>query len=185
MDGKRYVLTDGTSDTLLALVTASTQDKGSVVAVNNPYLQIGFLLGSYYVETGDNQNAVRALDAGLVRPGVLIGDMGDMLPMLLMERGTALGQLKRHADAVASYERVIAMVNLPPALKAGALRGRANNLIDLGRLDEAEADLRASLQISPNHPLALNELKYIEELRAGKSKTDSVVKKFDPGTQPN
>lgn len=40
-------------------------------------------------------------------------------------------------------------------------------LIEMGRLDGAEKAFHSSLEIEPGNALALNELSYIEELRAG------------------
>jgi tetratricopeptide (TPR) repeat protein len=46
-----------------------------------------------------------------------------------------------------------------------ALRGQGFSLIELGRLDEAEAKFNASLAVDRNDRKAKNELGYIEELR--------------------
>jgi len=53
---------------------------------------------------------------------------------------------------------------------ARALRGMGFCLIELGRLDDAEAKFNESLKIVPNNPAALNELKYIQQLRANLAK---------------
>ena len=56
-----------------------------------------------------------------------------------------------------------ALVTRPP----GTLeRGRGVTLVELGRLDEAEAALRTALEIEPGHTGAESELRYIGELRA-------------------
>ena len=49
--------------------------------------------------------------------------------------------------------------------KGRALRGQGINLIDLGRLEEAEAAFQRSLEVEPNHPSAPHELGYIAHLR--------------------
>jgi len=48
---------------------------------------------------------------------------------------------------------------------AKAHRGVGYALIELGRLDEAEAKYRQSIQIDPNEKLARNQLEYIRQLR--------------------
>ena len=50
---------------------------------------------------------------------------------------------------------------------AVALRGRGFVLVEMGQLDEAETAFEDSLELDPNNPIALNELQYVEHLRAG------------------
>ena len=45
-------------------------------------------------------------------------------------------------------------------------------MIDLGRLDEAERILRQSLELEPNSEVAQNELLYIAALRRGDKPDD-------------
>lgn len=49
--------------------------------------------------------------------------------------------------------------------KARSLRGMGFVTIELGDLDKASKLFRESLELVPNHPGALSELKYIEDLR--------------------
>ena len=49
--------------------------------------------------------------------------------------------------------------------EAVALRGIGFALIELGRLDEAEAVFLESLEADPDNEAALNELRHIEHLR--------------------
>ncbi len=49
--------------------------------------------------------------------------------------------------------------------KTRALRGLGFTLIELGRLDEAEAKFRAALELDPNDERSKNELLYIEQKR--------------------
>lgn len=48
------------------------------------------------------------------------------------------------------------------------LRGRGYILVELKRLDEAEASFNDSLKVEPKNPIAVNELRYIAELRRGR-----------------
>ncbi len=50
-----------------------------------------------------------------------------------------------------------------------ANRGSGFNLIELGRLDDAEKKFREALAYDSNDKGALNEIEYIKELRKGKS----------------
>lgn len=53
-------------------------------------------------------------------------------------------------------------------IEARALRGMGFCLIELGKLDEAEKMFTDSLKLAPGNPSALNEIGYIQELRAKK-----------------
>ncbi|MGV3512753.1 MAG: tetratricopeptide repeat protein [Novosphingobium sp.] len=54
--------------------------------------------------------------------------------------------------------------------KARALRGMGFNRIEMGQLDEAEKLFNLSLAFDPESPAAMNELKYIRQVR-GKPNT--------------
>jgi tetratricopeptide (TPR) repeat protein len=88
-----------------------------------------------------------------------------------IEAGYVLGQMKRYDEALLSYGRAEATIAKYPAQRhflAAAMRGKGFMLIELSRLDEAERELRKSLVIEPGNRVALNELEYIQELRAAK-----------------
>jgi tetratricopeptide (TPR) repeat protein len=168
-----YVLTDGASNTLLALLTATSAVRKDgttryTVAVHNPYPQISLYLGSYYNEVGKHDDALRVLDEGIAlraTPGT-----GDSLPHLLSERGAALEALKRWDDALADFDQGLAIAQMPDDSRARLLRGRGYVLTELNRLDEAEEAYNSSLKLAPNNALALNELRYIARLKAGGEK---------------
>lgn len=52
-----------------------------------------------------------------------------------------------------------------PDMKCKALRGQGYDLVELHRLDEAEAAYRACLKLKPNEPRSLGELEYIRQVR--------------------
>jgi tetratricopeptide (TPR) repeat protein len=87
-------------------------------------------------------------------------------PVIGCERGYLLTQLRRPAEAAEVYRDVIARAGAREPVRAVALRGLGVALIELDQLDEAERALNQSLEIAPDHPVALNELKYIEQVRA-------------------
>jgi len=138
------------------------------VAIENPYPLASFFLGTYYNEIGRPQDALRALDAGLALPTAIPGsEAGQTRPIMLSERGIALAALKRWPESLASYDRGLTINGLDPVQRAVLLRGRGFALIELGRLDDAEKANRDSLMVEPNNPRALQELTYIQRLRAG------------------
>lgn len=163
-----YVLTDGPTETLLALAAAAS-DKNApagrkVVALNNPYPAISLYLGSYYNEIGKPEEALRVLDAGLTLEN---STLGLHQPLLISERGAALASMKRWPDALADYDKGLALAGLADSARARLYRGRGFALTELGRLDEAEQAYRDSLKLAPGNAIAQQELDYIAHLRAG------------------
>ncbi|MFT4251466.1 MAG: tetratricopeptide repeat protein [Caulobacter sp.] len=129
----------------------------------NTYGTALFLLGSAAVEARDMKKAAYWLDKGLaLQPDNL---------MLVTEKGMVLTVQRRHADALALYDATFE--NASGVLlgdqqgKARLLRAKGFSLIELNRLEEAEAAYRASLEIEPDHGGAKHELAYITKLRAG------------------
>ncbi|MGD0866970.1 MAG: tetratricopeptide repeat protein [Rhizomicrobium sp.] len=170
--GTRYVLTDGPADTLMTLLLAATDKTGNgqhVVAVQDPYPNISFYLGSYYNEIGKFDDAVRVLDEGLALAGVqgLGTGIGASQPILVSEKGAALAGLKRWPDALAAYDSALKIDGLDDAMRAHLLRGRGYALTELNRLDEAEQAYNDSLKYEPGNARAQSELQYISGLRTG------------------
>lgn len=163
-----FVLTDGPTDTLMALagatMDASRKKTGKTIAVANPYPAIAFYLATYYDESGKPSDALRVLDAALVLPDA---DFMVHRVDLLIERGAALAGLKRWADSLASYDAALKVDGTAPSVRAYVHRGRGFALTELGRLAEAEAAYRESLKLVADNPRALHELEYIEKLRHG------------------
>lgn len=160
-----------------AMMRAALMGK-SAVQTANVYPDLALAVGSYYVETKQMQAAITALDKGLkLQPGE---------PGLVGEKGVALAALGRFGEAVAMYDAALATGQGDPMLLARLHRGRGVVLIDLKRLDEAEAALKTSLELQPNHPLALNELKYIAQIRGGTpiNKPIGVVTAAEAATEP-
>lgn len=134
------------------------EGKGRVVWVHGSYPRACYLLAYIAVEEGNPQAAFQALQQGL--------ELEPDHPHLWCEMGHLLQLLKRHEDALQSYQRAESVrAWASPEQKGRALRGQGINLIDLGRLDEAEAAFQRSLEVEPNHPNALHELGYIAHLR--------------------
>lgn len=153
------VTISGGGDTPEAMAMNAYLQQAMNSRMPNTYPDIALLVGSYYVETHQMETAIAALDKGLAF------DAGS--PRLLGEKGVALSALGRYAEAVAVLDAGIAANQGSEQEMARLHRGRGVSLIDLNRLDDAEAALKTSLELQPNHPVALNELKYIEQLRAG------------------
>ena len=126
----------------------------------NTYPTIAFLLGSHLVEEQRYGEALVALDRGLA--------MQPRNELVMLEKVAALQGLQRFAEAQAILETALGDADLAPTLdRARFLRLSGVTLIDLNRLDDAEAVLKESLRLEPNNAATQNELDYIAELRAG------------------
>lgn len=139
---------------------AATQPerKGRVVWVRGSYSRACYLLAYVAIEERDPQAAFQALQKGL--------ELEPDHPHLWCEMGHLLQLLRRHEDALQYFQRAESVRPwASPQQKGRALRGQGINLIDLGRLDEAEAALKRSLEVEPEHQNALHELGYIAHLR--------------------
>lgn len=85
------------------------------------------------------------------------------------ERGYILNQLGKSEEALLAYRQALSVSTRYPSqrpLQPVALRGIGFALIELHRLDEAEATFQESLNVEPNNRVALNELAYIRDLRS-------------------
>lgn len=132
-----------------------------VVGRFNVYPMAALLLGSWANERRDADGAVKALRRGLaLQPGNAL---------LASELGAAFTLQHRWPEALAVYEAALeANPELGKLARARLLRGKGFALIELGRLDEAEAAYRQSLEAEPNHGGAQHELAYIAGLRKGR-----------------
>jgi tetratricopeptide (TPR) repeat protein len=122
--------------------------------VGNAYPRAHFYMGFLCVKARRYKQALEYLERGREH----------------FETAQALVHAGEKQRALAQYEAVTEMSPYVSALDiAVAWRGRGFVLIEMGRLDEAEAAFKSSLAIDPDNPVALNELEYIEHLRKGGS----------------
>jgi tetratricopeptide (TPR) repeat protein len=103
------------------------------------------LLGVISYQRGDCLAAVRQIDAAL--------KINSRVADAHLNRGNALKKLKRFDEALASYDKAIALKGEPDAV---LLNCRGSVLRDLGRLDEALGDLDLAISLAPNLVEALN-----------------------------
>jgi tetratricopeptide (TPR) repeat protein len=171
---KVYQLIDDTDD---AIVPPNTKDKNGklIVTAINPYLEIGFFLGSYYDQIGKPADALRVLDASLALPG---SDKNSHASDLQAERGAALGSLKRWDESLAAYDTALKDGDPPPSVHAYLDRGRGMALFELGRKEEAKNAYLDALRLVSNDPVAKKELEYIEQSQDGGEKLPPSVKAF-------
>lgn len=163
-----FELADGTQEMLVVMGSLKPPRGVEVSAMDNPYPALALYLGSYYNDIGKPDDALRVLDLGLTLFVVDGIHIGAHWPGLMFERGAALVGLKRWTDVLSAYDDVLKEIpDMQPAMQARFDRGRGFALTELGRLDDAEAAYRESLELEPGNARALAELDYIAKLRAG------------------
>ena len=129
------------------------------------YSKALYLTAFLAVERRDWNTALEYLDAGL--------ELEPDHPVLLSEKAMVLGSLKKHGESYELYLKAASSRPWSPITQRGrAIRGAGMQMIDLGRLDEAERILRQSLELEPNSEVAQNELLYIAALRRGDKPDD-------------
>ncbi|MBT9447678.1 MAG: hypothetical protein IV086_18445 [Hyphomonadaceae bacterium] len=138
---------------------ASGAPSESIVMQPNTYGTIALLLGSAAVEDHQYSEALALLDRGLA--------LQSHHEMLLTEKVSAFQGLGRNAEALAVLDFILNDGELGlTADRSRIFRLKGVVLIDLQRLDEAEAALNDSIKLNPENPGARNELTYIAQLRA-------------------
>ncbi|MBC6982043.1 tetratricopeptide repeat protein [Caulobacter sp. 17J80-11] len=126
----------------------------------SPYSEASMMAGSFYVEIQDFAAAEKALSVGL--------RLEPLNTELVSEAALALSRLGRNAESLAVIDRALGENTWMDALdRARLLRTRGFTLIEMGRLEEAEAAYRDSLKLQPGHKGALGELEYVAKARAG------------------
>jgi tetratricopeptide (TPR) repeat protein len=131
----------------------------SIIWVNESYSRAWYQLAIAHSKQEHFDEALFAIDCGL--------ELENDHPELWSERGYLLGRLKRHQESLDCYTRAASVRDSAPTRQvARALRGQGVQLVDLNRLDEAEAALQRSLELEPDSNIARNELGYIADLRS-------------------
>ena len=137
-----------------------TEVKSLVKWIPVSYSKAWFQLAVISVEEGSLQTALSCIESGLA--------LEPDHPELWNEKGYILARERQYLHALRSYQHAATVRDWAPASQiARALRGQGSVLIDLRRLDEAEAAISRSLVLDPESKVAKNELQYIAELRRG------------------
>ncbi len=140
------------------------------------YPRAYYYLGFIAVSEGNFTAAIDYLDQGMA--------LEPSNPRFVTEKAHALTKSGQHAAALATCEQVSKPGPfVSEQMFAVVLRSKGCSLIELGRLTEAEVVFRKSLEIAPGNEVALNELKYIAQLKlkgGGTMEMNTVVSKFKP-----
>ena len=138
-------------------------ERRSVKVLVNPWADAQFLQGYALIEQKQFGDAKIALKKAI--------GLSPSNSRYLSELGHVMHAEKDWAGALAIFLEAERSAELsPPDLQtyelARALRGSGFSLIELGRLNEAEAKFRKALALNANDDKARQELKYIEHLRS-------------------
>ncbi|MEI9902846.1 MAG: hypothetical protein WDN06_01850 [Asticcacaulis sp.] len=124
-----------------------------------PYGSLGFIVGWVEYEHADYASAERDFARGLRNAPDDVN--------LEAQYVLTLCKLKRPQDGLAAADGFLAgHPDLSDPDHAAMLRKRGHALVDLNRLDDAEAAYRQSLTLDPGNDIALSELDYIQRQRA-------------------
>lgn len=160
--GDSIILYSGDMMQMLVLSAAIGKDKslGATHVEQReplPYALLAFAVGWIRFEGGDYAGADAADRKGL------LNDPNDAT--LMSEDSFALSKLGRNAEALTALDAFIAG---HPALGDDQMallqRKRGYVLVELDRLDDAEAAYKKSLDLDPGNATALSELDYIHSL---------------------
>jgi tetratricopeptide (TPR) repeat protein len=148
----------------LAYIAHEKPTKKVIWAVPS-YARLCYYLAFAAVERSDLDRAEAWIDKGLA--------LEPDHPLLLCEKALIVGYRKRPDDSIALYLQAAKARPWSAIWIALALRGMGFQLIEKRMLDDAEKAFRRSLEIEPNHPVAVNELGVIADIRKGAKKVAS------------
>ena len=155
-NGKRMYCSRNSEETLFYLLDAA-------IAISQVWAQAYYYKGYAYIELGNIEAAKTNLKKAL--------ELSPSNSVYLAELGYIYVTERKLSEALELYDRAEEFANMftPEGSKNAelmkVLHGSGYILIELGRLDEAEKKYRKCLKIDANDQKALNELKYIKDLR--------------------
>jgi tetratricopeptide (TPR) repeat protein len=150
------------AETIFYLAKHASQNSKTDAKVVRFWCNAQFLKGYALVELGRIEDAQAAIRAAIA--------LSPANSQYLSELGSTYLRQKDWTKAMETYKSAEEFAEFSePQVKhrhlAVALRGTGYALIELGRLDEAEAKYKQSIQIDPDENLARNQLEYIRHLR--------------------
>ena len=166
-EGKQQVYTArGPAESLYYMVIAAANNQDAI-AVDTTCSDARYFRGFATLDLGDielAQTYVKQAIAMAPNNSLYLSELGH-IHQTKQEWADALNVFKEAEDAAESFS--------PDVVKdkelARAKRGVGYNLIELGKLDEAENKFNEVLQLNPDDKSALNEIQYIQKLRQSQS----------------
>lgn len=162
---KRPVFCGSTApDDVLAMTAAAATQRGAVLVGGGWCLAL-FYRGYILNDRKQFGDAIPYLErASIMAPGKA---------SYLAELGYAYQQSRQFDRSMDAYRRAEAVASMTDGAdgvvnRARALRGQGYDLVELGKLDEAEVAYRQSLKYDPDSALAKGELDYIAQQKGKK-----------------
>jgi tetratricopeptide (TPR) repeat protein len=148
---------------------AARKDGRALAWAPNAYPRAHYYLGFLRFEQGDYPSALAALDAGLRL---------EKNPNFALEKARVLSAMGEPESALALLEDLIPQLDesSSPKLRALALRAKGGTLIELDRLDDAEASYFDALKLEPESAVAKNQLAYIVARRRGAPRASATTR---------
>lgn len=163
---RRIYVTRGLLDTM-AYLTGAAGEKQDAIAVGPIWGEALYMKGFALVDLGKHAEARAVYGQALA--------LSPFNAAVISEIGNLDQRARDWPAALATFERAIAATAYSPEADRSRERGRAMRgagfaLIELARLDEAEAMFRKCLALDPGDRNAAQELRYIADLRAAAGK---------------
>ena len=158
---QRYYCGDGGAEALLYLATAAA-DNVSASVVGTGWCEALFMQAYSFVEAKKLELAIEPLEQAL--------ELAPHNAKYANELGFVLSRLGRLDEGLEAYNRAVEASELndqDPRQEAVALRGIGWIHAERREWELAEDALRSSLEIEPDSKMALGELDYIAQQRAG------------------
>lgn len=162
---KRVYASRGQTETLYYMLLAAADDKPAM-AVDSTCADALYLRGYASLDSGQFEIAEEYIERAVSMAPVNARYLSELGHIQHLKR-----DWKRALELFGQAEEYAAAYS-PPEVRelelTRAKRGVGYSLIELGRLDEAEAKFRECLAIDRKDKNALHELEYIKQLRSGK-----------------
>ncbi len=151
-DNDEFLAYSGNSDCM-------QQADKNIQSVPGSYSKAWYLLANVAVEQGRLKDALACVEHAL--------ELEPDHPRLWIQKGFIMNRLKHHVEALECYRQAAIVRGWAPKWQiARAYRGQGATLIDLGRLDEAEAAFLLSQELQPDNDVAKKELDFIRKTQA-------------------
>jgi len=166
--GKRVYAARGTADSVMyglvgAAGTAKSNTKsGTHITVLGPSWAMAYWARSYALTEMNRTTEAEADLRKALALSPMDGQYKNELAYLIMRRGGLSESLTLYQEAEATAEITSPY---PAEIKCVALRGQGYDLVELHRLDEAEAAYKKCMALVPDEPKSKAELGYIAEQR--------------------
>jgi tetratricopeptide (TPR) repeat protein len=155
--------TSDRSQALLYLGQAARSHRSAKV-IDSTWAEANYLKGFALIELGRISEAREALQRAIALSPANAGYWNELASSYQLEKSFVKAvELFRHAEMAANLQQ-------DPKLKSDQLRrawrGVAYALVELGRLDEAEAFYKRCLELEPRDAMAKNQLMLVAKLRS-------------------